>query len=65
MQTLQCGVIQYAATAGMLSGEYLNANGSTIHTGQLFFDDDYTDAFYAKTSPYSSRPTCSSTFPNS
>ena len=27
MQTLQCGVIQYAATAGMLSGEYLNANG--------------------------------------
>jgi hypothetical protein len=27
MQTLQCGVEQYAATAGMLSGEYLNANG--------------------------------------
>ncbi len=27
MQTLQCGVIQYAATAAMLSGEYLNANG--------------------------------------
>src|SRR3954469_7980115 len=27
MQTLQCGVIQYAATVGMLSGEYLNANG--------------------------------------
>jgi hypothetical protein len=27
MQTLQCGVIQYSATAGMLSGEYLNANG--------------------------------------
>ncbi len=27
LQTLQCGVIQYAATAGMLSGEYLNANG--------------------------------------
>lgn len=27
MQTTQCGVIQYAATAGMLSGEYLNANG--------------------------------------
>ena len=27
MQTLQCGVMQYAATAGMLSGEYLNANG--------------------------------------
>jgi len=24
---LQCGVEQYAATAGMLSGEYLNANG--------------------------------------
>ena len=27
MQTLQCGVIQYAATAGMLTGEYLTANG--------------------------------------
>jgi len=27
MQTLQCGVIQYAASAAMLSGEYLNANG--------------------------------------
>jgi hypothetical protein len=27
MQTLQCGVMQYAATTGMLSGEYLNANG--------------------------------------
>ncbi|MDB4893487.1 MAG: RagB/SusD protein [Gemmatimonadetes bacterium] len=27
MQTLQCGVMQYAAAAGMLSGEYLNANG--------------------------------------
>jgi len=27
MQTLQCGVIQYAATASMLSGEELNANG--------------------------------------
>ena len=27
MQTLQCGVMQYAATAGMLSGEYLSANG--------------------------------------
>jgi hypothetical protein len=27
LQTLQCGVIQYAATVGMLSGEYLNANG--------------------------------------
>ena len=27
LQTLQCGVEQYAATAGMLSGEYLNANG--------------------------------------
>lgn len=27
MQTLQCGVEQYAATAGMLSGEYLSANG--------------------------------------
>jgi starch-binding outer membrane protein, SusD/RagB family len=26
MQTLQCGVIQYAATTGMLSSEYLNAN---------------------------------------
>jgi starch-binding outer membrane protein, SusD/RagB family len=27
MQTLQCGVEQFAATAGMLSGEYLSANG--------------------------------------
>jgi hypothetical protein len=27
IQTLQCGVMQYAATTGMLSGEYLNANG--------------------------------------
>jgi hypothetical protein len=27
LQTLQCGVTDYAATVGMLSGEYLNANG--------------------------------------
>jgi hypothetical protein len=27
IQTLQCGVMQYAATVGMLSGEELNANG--------------------------------------
>jgi hypothetical protein len=27
LQTLQCGVIQYAATASMLSSEQLNANG--------------------------------------
>jgi hypothetical protein len=27
IQTLQCGVMQYAATAGMLSGEYLSSNG--------------------------------------
>jgi hypothetical protein len=27
MQTLQCGVMQYAAAASMLSGEELNANG--------------------------------------
>ncbi|MEP6495782.1 MAG: RagB/SusD family nutrient uptake outer membrane protein [bacterium] len=27
IQTLQCGVEQYDATVGMLSGEYLNANG--------------------------------------
>ena len=27
LQTLQCGVEQYAATGGMLSGEYLSANG--------------------------------------
>lgn len=27
MQTLQCGVMQFAAAAGMLSGEYLSANG--------------------------------------
>ena len=27
LQTLQCGVEQYDATVGMVSGEYLNANG--------------------------------------
>jgi hypothetical protein len=27
IQTAQCGVMQYAATAAMLSGEYLSANG--------------------------------------
>ena len=27
IQTLQCGVVNFAATAGMLSGEYLSANG--------------------------------------
>ncbi|HEY4219411.1 MAG TPA: RagB/SusD family nutrient uptake outer membrane protein [Gemmatimonadaceae bacterium] len=27
MQTLQCGVMQYVGATGMLSGEYLNANG--------------------------------------
>jgi hypothetical protein len=27
LQTLQCGVEQYDASVGMLSGEYLNANG--------------------------------------
>ncbi len=27
LQTLQCGVMQYVAATGMLSGEYLNANG--------------------------------------
>ncbi|MDQ2666217.1 MAG: RagB/SusD family nutrient uptake outer membrane protein [Gemmatimonadota bacterium] len=27
LQTLQCGAMQYAAAAGMLSGEYLSANG--------------------------------------
>ncbi|MEO7455004.1 MAG: RagB/SusD family nutrient uptake outer membrane protein [Gemmatimonadaceae bacterium] len=27
IQTLQCGAMQYAITAGMLSGEYLSANG--------------------------------------
>ena len=27
LQTLQCGVEQFAATGGMLSGEYLSANG--------------------------------------
>ncbi|MEP6622547.1 MAG: RagB/SusD family nutrient uptake outer membrane protein [bacterium] len=27
LQSLQCGAVQYAASVGMLSGEYLNANG--------------------------------------
>ena len=27
IQTLQCGAVNYAATAGMLSGEYWSANG--------------------------------------
>jgi starch-binding outer membrane protein, SusD/RagB family len=27
LQTLQCGVVNFASTAGMLSGEYLSANG--------------------------------------
>ena len=27
LQTLQCGVVNFVGTAGMLSGEYLSANG--------------------------------------
>ncbi len=33
----------------------VHVNGSEIHTGQLFFDDDFTDEVFASTSPYSSR----------
>jgi protocatechuate 3,4-dioxygenase beta subunit len=33
----------------------VHAGGKEIHTGQLFFDDDFTDALYASTAPYSSR----------
>jgi protocatechuate 3,4-dioxygenase beta subunit len=32
-----------------------HVSGKEIHTGQLFFDDDFTDTLYASTSPYSSR----------
>ncbi len=33
----------------------VNVGGTTIHTGQLFFDDTFTDTVYAKSAPYSSR----------
>jgi protocatechuate 3,4-dioxygenase beta subunit len=33
----------------------VHVGGKEIHTGQLFFDDEFTDAVYASTSPYSSR----------
>lgn len=33
----------------------VHAGGKEVHTGQLFFDDEFTDTVYRK-SPYSSRP---------
>jgi protocatechuate 3,4-dioxygenase beta subunit len=33
----------------------VNAGGKTIHTGQLFFDDAYTDTVYKDTAPYNAR----------
>ena len=35
----------------------VHVNGSEIHTGQLFFDDAFTDQVFASTAPYSSRGT--------
>jgi protocatechuate 3,4-dioxygenase beta subunit len=33
----------------------VHVDGSEIHTGQLFFDDSFTDAVYAANEPYASR----------
>jgi protocatechuate 3,4-dioxygenase beta subunit len=33
----------------------VNAGGKTIHTGQLFFDDAFTDTVYADNAPYNAR----------
>ncbi|TML08513.1 MAG: intradiol ring-cleavage dioxygenase [Actinobacteria bacterium] len=33
----------------------VHVSGKEIHTGQLFFDDTFTDTLYASTAPYSSR----------
>ena len=33
----------------------VHVHGAAIHTGQLFFDDAFTDTVYATTAPYSSR----------
>ena len=33
----------------------VHVSGKEIHTGQLFFDDTFTDTVYASTAPYSSR----------
>jgi len=35
----------------------VHVSGKEIHTGQLFFDDSFTDTLFASTSPYSSRGT--------
>ena len=35
----------------------VHAGGRTIHTGQLFFDDAFTDTVFRSTAPYSSRGT--------
>jgi protocatechuate 3,4-dioxygenase beta subunit len=34
----------------------VHAGGSVVHTGQLFFDDAFTDTVFAAGEPYSSRP---------
>jgi len=33
----------------------VHAGGKIVHTGQLFFDDSFTDTLYASTTPYSTR----------
>jgi hypothetical protein len=33
----------------------VRADGGDIHTGQLFFDDAFTDEVYAAAEPYASR----------
>ena len=35
----------------------VHVGGNVVHTGQLFFDDTFTDGVYASTAPYSARPT--------
>lgn len=34
----------------------VHVGGKQIHTGQLFFDDTFTDAVFAANTPYSARP---------
>ena len=34
----------------------VNVTGKTIHTGQFFFNDTYTDGVFQESSPYSARP---------
>jgi protocatechuate 3,4-dioxygenase beta subunit len=35
----------------------VHVSGKEIHTGQLFFDDTFTDTVYASNKPYSTRST--------